>query len=351
MATQGYQHEYHNYQNHQSPPGQAQSGGGGQQQQQSVPPSMQQQQHYAPYGMNVENYYQVSTYCRIQGNYHETRGTTVIKDQTTIMMVMVVASATTIRLFTKTTMPTIIKVIVTRPPPPPTRTPSCRRIVLIAFSSLDCRIQLTKKTLSAHSPQLARSKSPKVYMRPLVNSLSLILITRHAARLSLFGSKDQGAHWRCDDHVSIGRERTKSDRDFWRDGVRRTRNHSGENCHARTKEPICRDVGKLTQTINWHSLSHTHIQRRQSEANAYASSSYAYGNYSQMRGYQTKQHMGMGHYGAYSNGNRRYSQNGRNRHQYRSRGSGGRPHNGTRYTTVSHLPMLKWATFKKHTTK
>merc|ERR1712106_428274 len=70
--------------------------------------------------------------------------------------------------------------------------------------------------------------------------------------------------------------------------------------------------------------------RRQSEANAYASSSYAYGNYSQMRGYQTKQHMGMGHYGAYSNGNRRYSQNGRNRHQYRSRGSGGRPHNGTR---------------------
>ena len=171
---------------------------------------------------------------------------------------MVVASATTIRLFTKTTMPTIIKVIVTRQPPPPTRTPSCRRIVLIAFSSLDCRIQSTKKTLSAHSPQLARSKSPKVYMRPFVNSLSLISITRHATRLSLFGSQDQGTHWRCDDHVSIGRERTKSDQDIWRDGVRRTRHHSGENRHARTKEPICRDVGKLTQTINWHSLSHTH---------------------------------------------------------------------------------------------
>ena len=55
MATQGYQ-EYQNYQNHQSPPNQSQQGGGNQQQ---VPPSMQQ--HYDPYGINVENYYQVSS--------------------------------------------------------------------------------------------------------------------------------------------------------------------------------------------------------------------------------------------------------------------------------------------------
>ena len=57
MATQGYQ-EYQNYQNHQSSPNHthSQQGGGSQQQ---VPPSMQQ--HYDPYGMNVENYYQVSS--------------------------------------------------------------------------------------------------------------------------------------------------------------------------------------------------------------------------------------------------------------------------------------------------
>ena len=68
------------------------------------------------------------------------------------------------------------------------------------------------------------------------------------------------------------------------------------------------------------------MKLRQSEANAYASS---YGNYN-MRGYhhQTNKHM-IGHYGAYNNQNRRYSQNGRNRHQYRSRGNG--PRNVNRY--------------------
>jgi len=270
MATQGYQ-EYQNYQNHQSSPNHthSQQGGGSQQQ---VPPSMQQ--HYDPYGMNVENYYQ--GYHGYQGanNYHGGYGGVGYYDPSVYQNYYAnyyhsnsyelggVSSNENSFLPSDCTDCIFISGL------PNTIN---KKDLISAFSTIG-KIKIAKGTQRVFLFLDRKTKEP-------TGDATITFQSAETAQKAID---------------------TFDETDFNGCGVIQVKIATPEQ-----KNPFAE------------------MLRRQSEANAYASS---YGNYN-VRGYQTNKHM-IGHYGAYNNQNRRYSQNGRSRHQYRSRGNG--PRNGSR---------------------